>query len=75
MIEAVYANKSILEIAQELFFCVDGCTMSAKKDALANIGGFLAMRDETLAMKCRNMLIITEGFPIIIPKPPNGQHG
>jgi tryptophanase len=58
-----FENKSIFEIAQELFSYADGCTMSAKKDAFANIGGFLAMNDETLAMKCRNLLIITEGFP------------
>ena len=61
--EEGYANKSVLEIAQELFSYADGCTMSAKKDAFANIGGFLAMRNEELALKCRNLLIITEGFP------------
>lgn len=61
--EKGYADKSILAIAQELFSYADGCTMSAKKDAFANIGGFLAMRDEQLAMECRNLLIITEGFP------------
>lgn len=61
--EKGFEDKSIFEIAQELFSYADGCTMSAKKDAFANIGGFLAMNDETLAMKCRNLLIITEGFP------------
>ena len=61
--EEGYANKSVLEIAQELFSYADGCTMSAKKDAFANIGGFLAMRNEALALQCRNLLIITEGFP------------
>lgn len=61
--EKGYADKSILAIAQELFSYADGCTMSAKKDAFANIGGFLALRDEQLAMECRNLLIITEGFP------------
>jgi tryptophanase len=60
--EAGYANKTIEEIAHELFSYADGCTMSAKKDAFANIGGFLCMRDESLAVKCRNLLIITEGF-------------
>ena len=56
-------NKNIQEIANELFSYADGCTMSAKKDAFANIGGFLAMNNEALAQQCRNLLIITEGFP------------
>jgi tryptophanase len=60
--EAGYANKTVPEIARELFSYSDGCTMSAKKDAFANIGGFLAMRDFDLAVRCRNLLIITEGF-------------
>jgi tryptophanase len=57
-----YSNVSIPEIAYELFSHVDGCTMSAKKDAFANIGGFIALRDEELAVQFRNLLIITEGF-------------
>lgn len=60
--EEGYANKTVREIAIELFSYADGCTMSAKKDAFANIGGFLAMQDKELALRCRNLLIITEGF-------------
>jgi tryptophanase len=61
--EAGYANRSIESIAQEMFSYAQGATMSAKKDAFANIGGFLSLHDEKLAMECRNLLIITEGFP------------
>ncbi len=63
MREEGYADKAVPEIVKELFSYADGCTMSAKKDAFANIGGFLALRDEELARQCRNLLIITEGFP------------
>ena len=61
--EEGYAEKTVPEIAKEMFSYADGCTMSAKKDAFANIGGFLALHDADLANKCRNLLIITEGFP------------
>ncbi len=61
--EEEFKNKSVEEIAQEIFSYADGATMSAKKDAFANIGGFLALHDDALAMECRNLLVITEGFP------------
>ncbi len=61
--EEGYRDKPVSVIAKELFSYADGCTMSAKKDAFANIGGFLAMHNEDLALQCRNLLVITEGFP------------
>lgn len=61
--EAGYNNRSVESIAHELFSHADGCTMSAKKDAFANIGGFLALHHAALAQQCRNLLVITEGFP------------
>ncbi len=61
--EPGYAEKSLAEIAQELFSYGDGCTMSAKKDGLVNIGGFLCLNDDRWARDITNMLILVEGFP------------
>ena len=60
--EKEFENYTFKQIAQEMFSLADGCTMSAKKDAIVNMGGFLALNNEKLADECKNLLIITEGF-------------
>jgi tryptophanase len=61
--EAKHSNRTVREIARETFSLADGCMMSAKKDGLVNIGGFIALRDKTWVESLRSLLILTEGFP------------
>ena len=61
--ESEFRDHSILNIVKKMFSYADGCTMSAKKDAIANIGGFLCTNDNSLAKKKKDLLILTEGFP------------
>ena len=60
--EKEYKNYTYKKIAQKMFSLADGCTMSAKKDGIVNMGGFLALNSDKLTQQCKNELIITEGF-------------
>ena len=61
--EKGYSTVPVRDIVKEMFSYADGATMSAKKDALVNMGGFIALNDDQLATRARNLLIVTEGFP------------
>lgn len=63
MREDGYADRSVAQIAREMFALVDGCTMSAKKDGISNIGGFVCTNDASLRERCLVDLLVTEGFP------------
>ena len=61
--EKGYESVEIRDIAKEIFRLSDGCTISLKKDGFGNIGGFIGVNDDKIAAECKNMLILTEGFP------------
>src|ERR1700723_3796683 len=61
--ESGYADKTPKQIAQEMFSLGDGCTMSAKKDGMANVGGFLCANNDVLARQEKDLLILAEGYP------------
>ncbi|MBW3084651.1 Tyrosine phenol-lyase [Austwickia sp. TVS 96-490-7B] len=63
MREEGHRERDVVDIIRDMAACADGMTMSAKKDPMGNIGGWLALNDDALAQECRNLLILTEGFP------------